>query len=468
MSRNLNSVRSNWDWWLTSIILALMLLGLVNLYSAAYNPERTFLFDIRALYGKQIMWMGIGIFLGVVISLIDSEFIRKLTPAAFLVVTFLLVVVLFSRPIHGARSWLGFGYFGLQPSEFAKVTTALMLAFLIGQGRIKQITKKKVFQVLLLVFGTMSLILAQNDTGTFLVFTAFFFVMYREGITFDPIILYFLNKLLGLRYKSTWVGVHFIPVLFGVIFFSIITLYFAESKHSFYFLPSIDVPGWAVLVTVMTVLGLCIALLVNQLSTARTKRRVLSVVLISYLGSILLIGSVSFGYLQVLQSHQKDRIDLWLGKIEDKDGKDYNRNRALAAVGSGGFSGNGYQQAVLASPQSNHVPESETDFIFCVYAEEWGFMGSLLLVFLFTALLIRLIVIAERQRSRFARVYAYSVAMIIFYHFAINIGMNVGLLPVIGIPLPFFSYGGSAMMAFSVMFFILLKLDSQRKDVLAT
>jgi rod shape determining protein RodA len=155
-----------------------------------------------------------------------------------------------------------------------------------------------------------------------------------------------------------------------------------------------------------------------------------------------------------------------LGKIEDKDGKDYNRNRALAAVGSGGFSGIGYQEAILSSPRSQHVPESETDFIFSVYAEEWGFMGSFALVFIFTLLLIRLVIIAERQKSRFARVYAYSVLMIIFYHFAINIGMNIGVIPVIGIPLPFFSYGGSSMMAFLMMIFILLKLDSQRKEVL--
>jgi rod shape determining protein RodA len=406
------------------------------------------------------MWMGIGIFLGIVISLIDSEFIRKLTPAAFGVVLVLLVVVLFSRPINGARSWLGFGSFGIQPSEFAKVTTGLMLAYLIGQGRIKQIAKKTVYQVLALVFGTMLLILAQNDTGTFLVFTAFFFVMYREGITFDPIILYFLNNMLGLRYKSTWVGVHFIPVLFAVVFFSIITLYFAESKHSFSFLPSIDVPGWAVLATVVSVLGIVIALVINQFASLRAKKKMLSIVLISYVGSILLIGAVSFSYLKVLQSHQKVRIDLWLGKIEDKDGEDYNRNRALAAVGSGGFAGNGYQQAVLASPQSNHVPESETDFIFCVYAEEWGFVGSVLLVIVFMSLVLRILFRAERQKSVFGRVYGYSVASIIFFHFMVNVGMVIGIFPTVGIPLPFLSYGGSGLWGFTVLLFIFVKMDS--------
>ena len=180
-----------------------------------------------------------------------------------------------------------------------------------------------------------------------------------------------------------------------------------------------------------------------------------------------LVGIVSYTYLNILQVHQKDRIDLWLGKIEDQDGKDYNRNRALAAVGSGGFSGVGYQEALLSSPRSGHVPESETDFIFSVFSEEWGFIGSATLVLLFTLLLIRIVILAERQKSRFSRVYANSVVMILFYHFVINVGMNIGIIPVIGIPLPFFSYGGSSMMSFLVMIFILLKLDSQRKDVLA-
>ena len=468
MNRQSNTISQGWDKWLIFILILILFFGFLNLYSAAFNPERTFLFDLKTLYGKQFMWVSIGLFLGFIVALIDSEFIQKYTPIAFIFVLILLILVLFSRPINGARSWLGLGSFGIQPSEFAKVTTSLMMAYLLGQGRLKIIPKRTIYLVISIVFLTMLLILAQNDSGTFLVFTAFFFVMYREGITFDPVILYFLNNLLGLRYKSTWVGVHFIPVVFVVIFFGILTLYFAETKYSFSFLPAIDVPGWMVLFSIVTGISLLLYLSFSQFVTQRLKRKFLSIVLITYLSAISLIGSVSVVYLSVLQSHQKDRIDLWLGKIEDKDGKDYNRNRALAAVGSGGFLGNGYQEAVLASPQSNHVPESETDFIFCVYAEEWGFVGSFVLVILFVSLLIRIIMIAERQRSRFARIYAYCVAMIIFYHFSINIGMNIGLLPVIGIPLPFFSYGGSSMMAFSIMLIVLLKLDSQRKEVLST
>jgi rod shape determining protein RodA len=167
-----------------------------------------------------------------------------------------------------------------------------------------------------------------------------------------------------------------------------------------------------------------------------------------------------------LAPHQKDRIELFLGLKEDPNGKDYNRHRAMAAVGSGGLIGKGYNKASVSSVESNHVPESETDFIFCPFAEEWGFIGTLFLIVLYMFMLIRIIIIAERQRASFNRIYAYCVGMILFYHFAINIGMNIGFAPVIGIPLPFFSYGGSSMMSFSVMMFILLKLDSQRKDVL--
>ena len=467
MSNTFRRSNITWDWWLTLIVFALLIMGVVNLYSAAYNPDRTFLFDIKTLYGKQLMWIGIGVFLGAVISMIDSEYIRKLTPIAFVVVVVLLIAVLFTKPINGARSWLGIGPFGVQPSEFSKFTTALMLAYVISQGRLKQIPAQTVFRAIGLVIATMLLILIQNDTGTFLVFTAFFFVMYREGITLDPIILFITNNIIGLRLKSTWVGVHFIPVLFVVIFFGITTLYFAESEHTFRFLPGFTVPGWSMLLAFLTLIAVISVILTRQLASQRNRKKMFTLLFISYFSAISMVGVISFTYLNVLQYHQKVRIDLWLGKIEDKDGEDYNRNRALAAVGSGGFKGNGYQQALLASPQSQHVPESETDFIFCVFAEEWGFIGTSILMVLFTLLLVRIVIIAERQRSRFARIYAYAVGMILFYHFSINIGMNVGVLPVIGIPLPFFSYGGSSMMAFLVMIFVLLKLDSQRKDVLA-
>lgn len=457
-----------WDWVVILVISLLTLMGVINIYSAAYNPAHPFLFDFKTLYGKQIMWIGIGIFLGFVISLIDSRHIRLLTPAAYLFVVVLLIIVLFTEPINGARSWLGIGSFGIQPSEFSKLTTALMLAYVISDSRsTRSVSGRTFFLSLLSIFITMILVLIQNDTGTFLVFTAFFFVLYREGITLDPIILFFLNNLLGFRFKQTWVGVHFIPVAFVVVLYSIIILYLTDSIHTFSFLPGYDVPGWVIIILGITVFCIVTFILVQSLTAQRARKKIRNLFLVTYIIAIGFVGVVSYTYLNVLQVHQVDRIDLWLGKIQDQDGKDYNRNRALAAVGSGGFSGVGYQEALLSSPKSKHVPESETDFIFSVFSEEWGFMGSSVLVILFTILLIRIVVIAERQKDRFARVYAYSVVMILFYHFFINVGMNIGIVPVIGIPLPFFSYGGSSMMTFLIMIFILLKLDSQRKDVLA-
>lgn len=456
-----------WDWVTIVIVAALLIIGIINLYSAAYNPNHTFLFDFHTLYGKQIIWIGCGIFIGIVISLIDADYIRKLSPIAYLFILFLLIAVLFTPPVNGARSWLGVGSFGIQPSEFAKLGMALILAYIIGQHRGNTVSKFSLFLSLFTLLLTMVLILMENDTGTFLVFTAFFFVMYREGITFDPIILFILNSIFGFRVKKTWVGTHFIPVLFVILFFSIITLFFTDSVHTFSFLPGYDVPGWLMLFALITMISLALFFIIHYFVQPRNRKKARSLLILTYVMTIVLTSGVSYTYLNVLQPHQKVRIDLWLGKIQDPNGKDYNRNRALAAVGSGGFTGVGYQDAILASPQTNHVPESQTDFIFAVLSEEWGFLGDVVLVVLFTLLLIRIIMIAERQKSRFARIFANSVAMILFYHFAINVGMNIGVMPVIGIPLPFFSYGGSSMMSFLIMICILLKLDSQRKEVLA-
>lgn len=465
-----NQYIKNLDWTLVFVVLAIISLGILNLYSAAYNEDRTFILNLNTLYGKQLMWFGFACFAGFVISLIDASFIRKLTIPIYLFTVVLLIAVLFTKPINGARSWLGIGSVGIQPSEFAKLGMALMLSYQISGIKSKVINIKTVTSIIGVLLFTMSLILLQNDTGTFLVFTAFLFVMYREGITFDPYVLVLTNNILGLRLKQTWVGVHFIPVLFVVVFFSVIALIFADSDQTFSLGSFVmNVPGWAYVMIVLFIVALVAFLLVSRFATTRNKKRISLIILIAYISFSLLNGLIAIGYLKVFQSHQRDRIDLVLGKMnsdEEKDGKDYNRNRGMAAVGSGGLFGNGYHNAQLASPESGHVPESETDFIFCVWAEEWGFVGSFTVVVLFTILLIRLVAIAERQRSSFSRVYAYSVAMIIFYHFAINIGMNLGVAPVIGIPLPFFSYGGSSMISFTLMIFILLKLDAQRKEVL--
>lgn len=459
------SLFGNIDWTLFIVFAVMVLIGIANVYSAAYNPKAPFIFDITQKYGKQIMWVGFSSFLGLLVFLIDASIYRKFAIPIYLFCLILLVIVLFMPPVNGARAWLGIGSMGIQPAEFAKIGTAIALASYISSINVKQQTVNTVIVANIILFIPVVLILLQPDAGTFVVFTSFLFVMYREGITYDPIILHLVNLIPGVRFKKTWVGSHFIPILFVVIFLSIITLLMSNNTITFSFLPGVVIPGFLGVIGSLFVMAVSSYFILRFFVAKRDRRRITMIVVLGFVLSSMISSIVNFGF-QGLRKHQKDRIELFLGLREDPDGEDYNRNRAMAAVGSGGFFGKGYSNASVASVESNHVPESETDFIFCPWAEEWGFVGSLTLTLLFMFMLFRIIQIAERQKATFNRVYAYCVAMILFYHYAVNIGMNIGFAPVIGIPLPFFSYGGSSMMSFSVMIYILLKLDSQRGDFL--
>jgi rod shape determining protein RodA len=459
------SIVAHFDWALFVSYLILLIMGVATVYSTAYNEDHPSLFDFSQKYGKQIIWLGVSLFLGLIVFLIDSDIYQKFAVPIYLFTLSLLVVVLFMPPVNGARAWLGIGTMGIQPAEFAKIGSALLLARFISNVNVKQQNVQTVLLANAIILIPMALILLQPDAGTFVVFTSFLFVMYREGITYDPLILKIINGIPGVKFKQTWVGSHFIPILFVVVFLSLVTLLMSNEVLEFNFLTGIEIPGfWSVIIS-LTVFALLSLLISRLLGAKRERRRMVFVVLIGFVLAAGLSSIVNFGF-QGLAEHQKDRIELFLGLKEDPNGEDYNRNRAMAAVGSGGFLGKGYNKASVSSVESNHVPESETDFIFCPFAEEWGFAGVFILVSVYLFVLMRIIVIAERQRSVFNRVYAYAVGMILFYHFAINIGMNIGFAPVIGIPLPFFSYGGSSMMSFSMMLFILLKLDSQRRDVL--
>ncbi len=460
------SFRKTIDWGLLSVFLVMILIGIANVYSAAFNPKFPDLFDFSQKYGKQIMWVGISLFLGLIVFLIDASIYRKFAIPIYLACLSLLVVVLFMPSVNGARAWIGIGSLGIQPAEFAKIGTAIALSSYINSINVKQQNVNTVIVANIILVIPMLLILFQPDAGTFVVFTSFLFVMYREGITYDPIVLQLINLIPGVKFKKTWVGSHFIPILFVVIFLSIITLLMSNNTITFTFMPGVEIPGFFGVIGSLFAIGLISFFILRWFSSKREQNRVTIIVIIGFVLCSFISSFVNFSF-QSLRKHQKDRIELFLGLREDPDGEDYNRNRAMAAVGSGGLTGKGYNNASVASVESNHVPESETDFIFCPLAEEWGFIGSLMIMGMYLFMLIRIIKIAERQKSRFNRVYAYSVAMIIFYHFAVNIGMNIGFAPVIGIPLPFFSYGGSSMMSFSVMIFILLKLDSQRGDVLS-
>lgn len=464
--RKQESLTEHLDWPLFGALITMLLMGLATVYSVAYNEEVPSLFAFSEKYGRQLFWILFSLFLGLLVFLIDSDIYRRLAIPIYLSTLVLLVVVLFMPAVHGAHAWLGVGSFGVQPAEFAKISTSLLLAKYISGLTVKQQNTRTVLTASSILLIPMALILLQPDAGTFVVFTSFLFVMYREGLTFDPILLNFVNAIPGVRYKETWVGSHFIPILFALLFLSVITLLLDSVVFELPIFDFIIPLSGSSLVLFGLLLIYAVSWLLMQRFTTRRERSRMMVVL--SLG-LILAGGLSFGVdtgFDMLKKHQKDRIELVLGLREDPNGDDYNRNRAMAAVGSGGFFGKGYREASVSSVRTNHVPESETDFIFCPFAEEWGFVGVLVLFFLYFFMLFRIIIIAERQRAAFNRIYAYCVAMILFYHFAINIGMNIGFAPVIGIPLPFFSYGGSSMMSFSVMMFILLKLDAQRKDVL--
>lgn len=464
--RKQESLTEHLDWPLFSALIAMLIMGLATVYSVAYNEEAPSLFAFSEKYGRQLFWILFSLFLGLLVFLIDSDIYRRFAIPIYLSTLVLLVVVLFMPAVHGAHAWLGVGSFGVQPAEFAKISTSLLLAKYISGLTVKQQNTRTVLTASSILLIPMALILLQPDAGTFVVFTSFLFVMYREGLTFDPILLNFVNAIPGVRYKETWVGSHFIPILFALLFLSVITLLLDSVVFE---LPIFDfiipLSGSSLVLFGLLLIYVVSWLLMQRFTTRRERSRMMVVLSLG----LILAGGLSFGVdtgFDMLKKHQKDRIELVLGLREDPNGDDYNRNRAMAAVGSGGFLGKGYREASVSSVRTNHVPESETDFIFCPFAEEWGFVGVLVLFFLYFFMLFRIIIIAERQRAAFNRIYAYCVAMILFYHFAINIGMNIGFAPVIGIPLPFFSYGGSSMMSFSVMMFILLKLDAQRKDVL--
>lgn len=463
--RKYNSILSNIDWPLFACFFVIVLLGIATVYSVSFSEEHSSLFSFGEKYGKQVAWIGAAFFFGMIILVLDDTVFLNFAPLFYIITIALLVLVLFMPPINGARAWLGFGSLGIQPAEFAKITTSLLLAKYISQLAVIQQTVKTILTAIGILFIPSLLIAAQPDAGTLVVFSSFLFVLYREGLTFDPLILGLLNSIPGVNFKSTWIGCHFIPVLFVFMFLFVVTLILNESVFSLSFLPSIPLNGLVILITMLILISLLAVLMIRLYSPKRDRSKFLLIILIGcfLLCSLVFLVSSSFSY---LARHQKDRIELVLGIKTDPDGKDYNRNRAMAAVGSGGLGGKGYKNASMSSVESNHVPESETDFIFCPFAEEWGFKGSILLFGLYLFMILRVLFIAERQRSVFNRVYAYCVGMILFYHFAINIGMNIGLAPVIGIPLPFFSYGGSSILSFSVMIFILLKLDGKRLAVL--
>ncbi|MFP5471150.1 MAG: rod shape-determining protein RodA [Bacteroidia bacterium] len=441
MRNSKGTLFSNIDPILFALYLLLMFFGLATIYSSSYSEEFPNLFSFEKEYGRQVVFIGVSLLLGIGILNLDKDFFFRYSFIFYLIVLLLLIGVLFTPPINGARSWFSIGPFSLQPSEFAKYATSLTLAqyMSLPTTRLKSISTR--FLILLMIAIPAGLIILQPDAGTLLVFISFIFVFYREGLS-GGILLF---------------GVYAIGLAVITLFYqnTFINIPFSENKlEANYFI-----------IIVLTFFALIFWWMIQFLVRPRYRARQYVNLIAAYAVSVTIILSASWVFQNIFEDRHRDRIEILFGKKIDRQGAGYNIYQAMSAVGSGGFIGKGYRDGTLSNDQFKHVPEQSTDFIFCSLSEEWGFVGSLLMILLFMGLIVKIILIAERQRSQFTRIFAYCAAGIFFFHFMINIGMVIGLAPVIGIPLPFFSYGGSSIISFSLIIFTLLKLDAERLDI---
>ncbi|HZL10509.1 MAG TPA: rod shape-determining protein RodA [Prolixibacteraceae bacterium] len=470
-----DNVWANIDWITVSIYLAMMFIGWINIYAAVYNEEHKSIFDFSQQYGKQLIWIFAAIFIAVLMINIDSKFFVTFSfPIYIFFILVLLSVLVIGAEVKGAKSWIQFGNFSLQPSEFMKMATSLAIARYISSYNFKMHSYKSLLTLAGLIFVPVALIFLQNDTGSAIVFGVFLLVLYREGL--NGIVLFF-TFLIALVFIFTMVINPFVTILILTIaaFFvnylmrrkmkrNLIGIGIFTASYLTFWLINYLVQG--TLDPLYFILGAAIlSSALSLLWSMLMRKRSLAILIGIYLGSVLFAVSVDYVFHNIMEQHQRDRINELLGIQSDLLGAGYNVNQSKIAIGSGGFFGKGFLQGTQT--KFDFVPEQSTDFIFCTVGEEWGFLGTTLVIGLFMGLLMRLIFLAERNRSRFSRVYGYCVATILFFHFAVNIGMTIGLAPVIGIPLPFFSYGGSSLWSFTLLLFVFVRLDANRFEQLS-
>lgn len=411
------------DWVLVLFYFVLIFIGWLNIYSATNTEQDLNLINFSTEYGKQLVWIGLSIPLILLILMFETKFYEKYASIIYLISLISLVgLFIFGKNINGATSWYNLGIFSLQPSEFAKAAVGLAIAKLVSD---KQFNLKKLntqIQAFIVLFLPAFFITLQPDPGSALVYSAFIFVLYREGLPLYYVTVGFIAATLFVTtlyfgYLYTFIG--------SLILFIIVLIYF------YFYRKKALKNGWIKLI------GLFITV-------------------------ALFIFSVDFVFNHVFEQRHRDRFNILLGKTTDLKDIGYNTNQAVTTIASGGFSGKGFLQGERT--QGNFVPEHQTDYIFTIVGEEWGFLGSTLVILLFILFFLRIIRTAEKQKSKFSRVYGYSIASIFFTHFTINIGMAIGLVPTIGIPLPFFSYGGSALWGFTVLLFIFIRLDANKSN----
>lgn len=408
----------NIDWISISLFLILVAFGWMNIFSASFNDEATSILSLDEPYGKQALWIGLSFIMILFIFSTEHKFFERFSSIIYIVSLLSLIgLFVFGRTISGATSWYVFGPVSIQPSEFAKAATALALAKFVSDLQTNIKYSKHQLNAFVIILLPALIIVPQPDPGSAIVYAAFLFPLYREGMTS----LYFL---IGFTAVTTFV----------------LTLLLGPQA---------------------VIIGIFIISLTYILIT-KNKQKILGTLAFAFITITLFSLSVNYVFNNVFEQRHRDRFNIVLGKEVDTRGIGYNTNQSEIAIGSGGWLGKGWTEGTQT--KGGFVPEQHTDYIFSTVGEEWGFAGSLMVIFLFTFLIIRILYIAERQKSQFSRVYGYSVGGVLFIHFLVNIGMVIGLLPTVGIPLPFFSYGGSGLWGFTLLLFIFLKLDADRMN----
>ncbi len=468
------NILANIDWIIIILYLLLVFLGWINIYSVEYNEETAGSFSFASRHGRQLLWIIFAMIIAGIVVIIDSKFYMYLAWPLYIFMLFLLIsVLLIGKEIHGSRSWFVLGGFQFQPSEFAKFITALVLAKYLSSPNMSLKSFKSIIQSVALIFIPAIFILLQPDTGSSLVYASLFIVLYREGL---PGIYVLIGFSLMILFILTLVFNKFVVVA-GITGIAFLLYFFLEPRKKLFLngfiIFTLIAGGLAILGlilpgglsnSVILILSLVISGIIYSALAYIHKLKHIVAIFLFVAGSIIFVFSVDYVFNNILGDHQQKRINVVLGIESDPLGSGYNVNQSKIAIGSGGMWGKGFLRGTQT--KFNFVPEQSTDFIFCTVGEEWGFAGSLVLISLFLLLLFRVLFIAERQKNKFNRVYAYSVFSILFFHFVINIGMTIGLVPVIGIPLPFISYGGSSLWAFTILIFILVKIDASRTESL--
>ncbi len=461
------------DFGTVGIYVAIVLVGLVSIFSATYDEASTSMFSMSHFYMKQLIWIGAAWCVGVVVLLLDERFYHMFAYPAYIGGIFLLLAaLLFGHEVNGAKAWFRFGSFQVQPVEFAKIATALALARVMSAYSFSIDRVSDLRKVAMVICIPLFIIVLQNDTGSGIVLGSFLFVLYREG----------LNKWLCIPVLliAALFIISFLLSPMTLLIISILVCTLSEAMMNGQWKTRVIYLASIALATILLKIGVelvspgalslygslltvtLLSLIVVVVYAYRQNLNNIFIILSLFIGMMIFLPTTDYIFNSILKQHQRDRILSFLGIISDPLGVDYNVNQSKIAIGSGGFLGKGFLQGTQI--KYGFVPENHTDFIFCTAGEEWGFVGTMVVLGLFAALIFRLINMGERQEEPFGRIYCYCVASILLFHVMVNVGMTIGLMPVMGIPLPFMSYGGSSLIAFTILLFIAIRLDASTRQ----